>query len=99
MLDVADELELYSVLCDLEESSIAHAYFREEDFGNELTAIAVMPSEEARVFTKRFKLAKLSSPERREKTASPLREVDLGQYQTGEQPEDKVDVKVNGKRR
>ena len=40
---------------------IKHVAFREPDIDNELTAIAIVPCEEAKSFCKHFKLA-LSSP-------------------------------------
>ena len=46
----------------LEESNIQFCPFYEPDIGNELTAICLMPSEEAKELTKGMKLAKLKAP-------------------------------------
>ena len=44
----------------LKEKNIKYVPFREPDLGHELTAIALMPSEEAKQFCKHLKLAKLN---------------------------------------
>ena len=56
-----DERSLKNVEEALQAFSMEHAAFREPDIGNELTAIAIVPSEQARSFCRHFKLA-FSSP-------------------------------------
>jgi hypothetical protein len=57
ILSVPTEEDLHAVnkaLCGL---NISHTTFQEPDLGNELTAIAVEPSDEAAVFCRQFKVA------------------------------------------
>lgn len=57
MLSVQDEYNLLSVEDKLKEAGMKFVSFREPDIGDELTAIAIMPCEEAKDFCKGFSLA------------------------------------------
>ena len=57
ILSVSDELNLMYIEEQLTEKGIKHVSFREPDIGDELTAIALSPSEEAKEFCKPNKLA------------------------------------------
>ncbi len=81
-LEAKDERRLYLILEQLENSDIKHAAFYEPDISNELTSIALMPSEESRDFCKKFKLAKYA-PKARSEERPPLKGQVLEQYQVG----------------
>lgn len=57
MLSVKNEAALIEIEEDLKNMNVNFVSFREPDIGEELTAIAVLPSEEAKKYCKRFKLA------------------------------------------
>lgn len=57
ILSVSDEQELLSVERQLIKKGVDHCAFREPDVDYELTAIALLPSDEARRFTGNYKLA------------------------------------------
>ena len=63
LLDVADQGELFMTLTQLKDTDIKFCPFYEPDFGGELTAICLIPTEDTaesvKDFTKRFKLARL----------------------------------------
>jgi hypothetical protein len=61
MLEVENEFELVSVLERLQKMTINYCPFYEPDLGGELTAISLMPGEEAKKFCSNFKLAKFCS--------------------------------------
>ena len=57
ILSVKDELNLVYTEDSLKEKNMKFVPFREPDLNDELTAIAIMPCEEAKEFTKNFSLA------------------------------------------
>ncbi len=57
LLAVKDLAALVKVILDLEKTDIKHYVFREPDVGDEPTAVALMPSDAAKIFCKGFKLA------------------------------------------
>ncbi len=57
LLSVKDLPTLVKVILDLEKTDIKHYVFREPDVGDEPTAVALMPSDVAKIFCKGFKLA------------------------------------------
>ena len=57
VLAVQDERALQNVEEGLKILGMEHISFKEPDIGNELTAIAILPSEQAKSFCKHFKLA------------------------------------------
>lgn len=62
LLSVQDERALLNIEDELrDQNEIQYSAFREPDIQNELTSIAIMPSENARKFCKNFKLAKLNN--------------------------------------
>lgn len=68
----------------LEEQNIKFVSFREPDIGDELTAIAILPSEEARHFCKGFKLAKMeNAPVAQPGRATVSKTVDAGSNPAG----------------
>lgn len=56
-VSVPNELELIYIEDALKEKGMKFVSFREPDIGDELTAIALIPCEEASKFCKNFKLA------------------------------------------
>ena len=61
LLSVPNERALLDVEDQLKDAGMRFASFREPDIQNELTAIALLPCEDAKQFCKQFKLAKLCS--------------------------------------
>lgn len=57
MLAVANEKELYSLICKAKELNIKISIFKEPDIDNEVTAIALAPGIESKELCKNIKLA------------------------------------------
>lgn len=55
-LSAENEDELKSLICKLQKLNIKHSIFREPDLGNQITAIAVEPSDKARKITSHLPL-------------------------------------------
>ncbi len=57
VLAAKDELELKALIERLEKKKIKYAFFREEAFDNEITAVAIEPGDRGRRVTSGFPLA------------------------------------------
>lgn len=79
ILSVSNEFDLMHVEDRLNEQGIKHAAFREPDIGDELTAIALAPTEQSAEFCKGFKLAlKNYAPIAQFGRAADSKSVDVG---------------------